>query len=252
MSHGRYLPLSAPRRWVGDLLELSRRTPLVPFERHMNLASLAMARREAGVGWCALFVKAMGMVSQRRPELRRTFLRWPLPRLYEHGVSAAMIAVEREWDGELGVFFGRIDEPENRPLIEIEAELRHLKTSPVERIREYRRLFRVARLPRPLRQLAWRWAHDCRGPRHVRYFGTFGVSVTAAEGASALALVSPTTTTLHYGVMAANGDIDVRLTFDHRVIDGAPIARALVELEETLQGELRRELVESREFRRVG
>src|SRR5262249_51630754 len=153
--------------------------------------------------------------------LRRAFLRWPWPRMYEHGASAAMVAVERQWDGEPGVFFGQIEEPENKPLTAIEAELRHLKTSPVTSIREYRRLFRVARLPRLLRRAAWRWAHDCCGPRHVRYFGTFGVSVTAAEGASALALVSPTTTTLHYGVIAPNGDIDVRLTFDHRVIDGA-------------------------------
>jgi hypothetical protein len=242
MSQGRYIKLSPQRRWVGDLLELSRRAPLVPFERRMNLAPLALARREAGVGWCALFIKAMGMVSQRRPELRRAFLSWPWPRLYEHGASAAMVAIEREWDGERGVFFGKIDEPENRPLAEIEAELRHLKTSPVESIREYRRLFRVARLPRLLRRLGWRWAHDCRGPRQVKYFGTFGVSVTAAEGAAALSLISPTTTTLHYGVMAANGDIDVRVTFDHRVIDGAPIARALVELEETLHGELLGEL----------
>jgi hypothetical protein len=242
MTQGRYVSLSPPRRWVGDLLELSRRVPLVPFERRMNLAPLALARRNAGVGWCALFVKAMGMVSQRRPELRRAFLNWPRPRLYEHGASAAMVAVEREWDGERGVFFARIEEPENRTLTEIEAQLRHLKTSPIESIRDYRRLFRVARLPRPLRRLAWRWAHGLSGPRRVKYFGTFGVSVTAAEGASALSLVSPTTSTLHYGVMAPNGDTDVRLTFDHRVIDGAPIARALVELEETLHGELRREL----------
>ncbi len=252
MSQGRYVSLSPPRRWVGDLLELGQRVPLVPFERRMNLGALGDARRAAGVGWCALFVKAMGMVAQRRPELRRAFLRWPWARLYEHGASAAMIAVEREWEGEPAVFFGRIAEPENRPLAEIEAELRHLKISPVESIREYRRLFRVARLPRPLRRLAWRWAHDWCGPRHVRYFGTFGVSVTAAEGASALALVSPTTTTLHYGVMTLNGDIDVRLTFDHRVIDGAPIARALAELEETLHGELRRELARPLDLRRVG
>src|SRR5262245_62660553 len=131
MSQGRYLSLSPPRRWVGDLLDLSRRVPLVPFERRMNLAPLAMARREAGVGWCALFIKAMGMVAQRQPELRRVFLRWPWPRMYEHGASAAMVAVERQWDGEPGVFFGQIEEPENKPLTAIEAELRHLKTSPV-------------------------------------------------------------------------------------------------------------------------
>jgi hypothetical protein len=216
--------------------------PLVPFERRMNLAPLADARRGAGVGWCALFIKAMGMVAQRRPELRRAFLSWPRPRLYEHGASVATVAVEREWDGEPGVFFGQIAEPENKPLAEIEAELHHLKMSPIESIREYRRLFRAVRLPQPLRRFTWRWAHGVSGPMRVKYFGTFGVSVTAAAGASALALVSPTTTTLHYGVMEKNGDIDVRLTFDHRVIDGAPIARALTEMEETLAGELRREL----------
>jgi hypothetical protein len=242
MSPGRYLSLSAPRRWVGDLLELSRRVPLVPFERRMNLAELAAARRAAGVGWCALFVKALGMVSQRRPELRRAFLRWPWPRLYEHGASAAMIAVEREWEGEPGVFFGRIDEPENRALAEIEAELQHLRTAPVESVRDYRRLFRVARLPRPLRRLAWAGAHGLSGPTRVRRFGTFAVSVTAGAGASALALLAPTTSTLHYGPIAASGDIAVRLTFDHRVLDGAPVARALVELEETLNGEVLREV----------
>jgi len=242
MAPGRYLPLTPPRLWIGDLLELSRALPLVPFERHMNLARVAEARRHAGVGWCALFVKAMGMVSQRRPELRRALLPWPWPRLYEHGASAAMIAVEREWHGELGVFFGQIDEPENRPLVEIEALLRELKTAPVESVREFRRLFRVARLPRLMRRLAWRYAHRVCGPTRVKYFGTFGVSVTAGEGATALSLVSPSTSTLHYGIIAPDGGIDVRLTFDHRVLDGAPVARALMELEETLCGEVLSEL----------
>src|SRR5207247_4797007 len=128
----------------------------------------------------------------------------------------------------------------------IEAVLRHLKTSPIDSIREYRRLFRVARLPRLLRRLVWGFAHGASGPTRVKYFGTFGVSVTAGEGAAALSLVAPATSTLHYGVMAGNGDIDVRLTFDHRVLDGAPVARALAELEATLCGEMLRELRESR------
>jgi hypothetical protein len=243
MSSGRYVGLSSPRRWVGDLLALSERVPLVPFERRMNLSRLAAARQAAGVSWCAVFVKAMGMVSQRRPELRRSFLAWPWPRFYECSASAAMVAIERDWRGEPAVFFGQVAEPENLTLAEVEAALRLLKTAPVESIRHYRRLLRVTRLPRPLRRLAWRYAHGVLGPTRVKYFGTFGVSVTAGAGASALALVSPATTTLHYGVMERNGDIDVRLTFDHRVLDGAPVARALAELEQTLDGEIRRELL---------
>ncbi len=242
MSNGRYVRLSAPRRWVGDLLAVSRGIPLVPFERDMNLARIALARKAAGISWCAAFVKAFGMVSQRRPELRRSFLSFPRPRLYESSSSSAMIAVEREWQGETGVFFGQIPEPENLPLTEIESAIRNLKTAPIESIRHYRRLLRVSRFPRPIRRAGWWFAHCVDGPTRVKYFGSFGLSVTAAEGATALSLVSPATTTLHYGVMAPNGGIQVRLTFDHRVLDGAPVARALSELEETLNGEILREV----------
>jgi hypothetical protein len=244
MSTGRYVSLSASRRWVGDLLAVSRSIPLVPFERRMNLAAVAAVRQAAGVGWCALFTKALGMVSQRRPELRRSYLSFPWPRFYECSASAAMVAVERQWRGEDAVFFGQITEPENLSLIEIESALRHLKTSPIESIRDYRRLVRVSRLPLPLRRLALLAAHRLHGPTRVQYFGTFGVSVTAGAGASALTLISPATVTLHYGVIEPAGDISVRLTFDHRVLDGAPVARALTEMEETLSGELRRELLQ--------
>lgn len=41
-----------------------------------------------------------------------------------------------------------------------------------------------------------------------------------------------------------DGSIDVRLIYDHRVIDGAPIARALTELEEVLHKRIRAELLE--------
>src|SRR5262249_18870140 len=160
--------------------------------------------------------------SQRRPELRRGFLRWAPPRLYEHGGSAAMVAVGGGGGGGGGVFFRRHEAAENPPPTEKGGAPRPPQTPPSGRLRAHPPPLRAARLPRPLRRLAWRWAHGLSGPRRVKYFGTFGVSVTAAEGAAALTLVSPTTTTLHYGVMAPNGDVDVRLTFDHRVIDGAP------------------------------
>jgi pyruvate/2-oxoglutarate dehydrogenase complex dihydrolipoamide acyltransferase (E2) component len=50
------------------------------------------------------------------------------------------------------------------------------------------------------------------------------------------------TTTLSYGQFAPDGSIDVRLFFDHRVMDGADPSAALVELERMLRGPILAEL----------
>ena len=42
------------------------------------------------------------------------------------------------------------------------------------------------------------------------------------------------TTLLNYGVMSNDGMLDVRIIYDHRVMDGLTVARALVRLEEIL------------------
>ena len=42
--------------------------------------------------------------------------------------------------------------------------------------------------------------------------GTFGISVVAGQGGSLLYLRSPVTTTLSYGVLGADGSLDVRST----------------------------------------
>jgi pyruvate/2-oxoglutarate dehydrogenase complex dihydrolipoamide acyltransferase (E2) component len=80
------------------------------------------------------------------------------------------------------------------------------------------------------------------GRQRAEQIGTFGVSVTAGFGAATLMVLSPCTTTLHYGLFESDGSLPMRLTFDHRVIDGATAARALVELESALLGEILAEL----------
>jgi hypothetical protein len=57
-----------------------------------------------------------------------------------------------------------------------------------------------------------------------------------------LHLLSPLTTVLNYGTFEPDGSLDVRLTYDHRVFDGAIAARAIVELEEVLRGVILLEL----------
>jgi pyruvate/2-oxoglutarate dehydrogenase complex dihydrolipoamide acyltransferase (E2) component len=50
------------------------------------------------------------------------------------------------------------------------------------------------------------------------------------------------TTTLNYGEINRRGVVNVRLIYDHRVLDGATVARVLYELEEALRGTMVREL----------
>src|SRR5262249_11544667 len=149
---------------------------------------------------------------------------------------------ERRYGGEDAVFFTHVRGPDHQTLAAIDAHLRRCKKEPVESIPLFRRILYTSRLPRPLRRLLWWFGTSTSGHRKARYLGTFGVSVTSALGASGLNLLTPVTTGLNYGVVAADGSLPVRLTYDHRVLDGGGAARALAELEAVLKDTLLTEL----------
>lgn len=241
---GRNLPLSLPRRFICDLLHFAHQVPTVPVQRRMNLAAVVAARTVAAPrpSWCSIFTKAYGFVAANRPELRRSYLSFPTPHLYEHPINVASVAVERRFGDEDAVFFGHITEPEARPLLDLDARLRELKERPVESIGAFRKALRVSALPRPLRRLAWWLGLNAWGRKRAQFMGTFGVSVYAGLGAASLHPLSPLTTALNYGVIEPDGSVDVRLVYDHRVMDGSTVARALQELERVLTCEIVAEL----------
>jgi hypothetical protein len=243
---GRPIPLSGPRRFVGDLMHLARRIPTVPVQRRMRLAGVAAARAAVPErpGWPAVFLKAYARVADEVPDLRRAYLALPWPRLYEYPASVASIAVEREHGGERGVFFGRIRDPGRLPLPEIHARVRRLAGAPLDSVPEFRQLLAFARLPRPVRRFLLWLGLNLPRTRPGR-FGTFALSVYSALGAESLHPISPLTTTLTYGVIEPDGTVMVRLTYDHRVFDGATAARALDRLEAVLTGPI---LVELRDL----
>lgn len=244
MPAGRSVPLSAARCLIIDLMHFSRQVPAVPMERRMDLAPLVAARTAARPrpGWCALFTKAYAVVAARHPELRRAYLPLPRPRLYEHPDNVAAIAIERRYGGERCVLFAHLRNPQQLGLADLEAVLRHCKEFPVPGVDGYRRALQVSAWPRPLRRLAWWAGLNVSGRVRAEYLGTFGVTATAGLGASALFIPSLLTTTLHYGPLDAAGALDVRLAFDHRVLDGGTMARVLKELERVLLGEVLAEL----------
>jgi hypothetical protein len=238
--YGRSLPLSLPRLWVGDLLHFAQKVPTVPVQRRMHIGPLVTARRQADPrpSWCALFTKAYALVAAQRPDLRRAYLSFPRPHLYEHPVSIASVAVERRLGDEHAVFFTQIREPEEHTPDQLDAHLKECKEQPVEAIGTFRRALRWSRFPRPVRRLVWWVGLNMSGYRRARNFGTFGVSVYSGLGAEALHPLSPLTTTLNYGIIGEDGTVDVRIIYDHRVMDGSTVARALVELEEVLNEQL--------------
>lgn len=241
---GHRVGLSVPRAFVCDLMHASRHAPIITFERRMNLAEVVavrsrLARRPA---WALLLAKAYAAVAVRRPELRRAYLPQPWPHLWEADESVASVAVERDYRGEPGVFFGFLRAPDSQPLAELMTALNEWTSKPVEEVAPFRRQIKYSRLPLPARRFVWWWATAWNGYIKAKNFGTFGVSLTGASGATGLNLIGPLTVALNTGVLQPDGSLDVRLNFDHRVFDGMTASRALADMEAYLRGEIVAEL----------
>ncbi|MFO0804617.1 MAG: hypothetical protein U0791_16025 [Gemmataceae bacterium] len=244
MKRGRTLRLSLARRLVMDWMSFSRRTAVIALERRIHIPEVAQARLAADPkpGWYSLFLKAFGIAGTAMPELRRSLLTVPYSRLYEHPESTALIAVERELEGERAVLSYPLHRPEGKSLNEIDSELAMLRTRPLHEVKAFRRAVRVARLPRPLRHLILATGLQVRGAWRQRYFGTFMASNVAPAGADLTHGLSIHTAFLSPAAVEADGHTTLRLFVDHRVIDGATVARALVEMEAALRGPLLAEL----------
>jgi pyruvate/2-oxoglutarate dehydrogenase complex dihydrolipoamide acyltransferase (E2) component len=241
---GRSIPLSPFRKLVVDLMHFSQQVPSVTADREMDLSPLIAARRACAArpSWAVIFAKAFSIMSRAYPVLRRSYLKFPWPRLYEHPHNVVALNVERRLPDEDIVLFCLIRSPENRSLEELDALVRHHKDAPVESLRSYQRAVGMARVPWPVRRWVWWAALNLFGRRRCHNYGTFSLSSVASQGAGLLHLTPVLTSALHYGMFDKQGRIDVRITWDHRVTDGATIARALVDLETILNREMVQEL----------
>ena len=224
---GKFIPLSLPRRTVIDLLHFASAIPTVPVQRLMSLQPVVSARAACSdrPRWTAIFVKAYALAAREFPELRRAYIKLPWPTLYEYPLSNASI----------------IKDPAARPLDDIGEILRHASTAPIDAIKDFQRSMRFAALPRPLRRLLW-WVALNFGRQRSNFFGTFAVSVYSGLNAESLHPLTPLTTTLNYGVIDGEGKVTVRVIYDHRVVNGATVARALARLEEILNTSLVEEI----------
>jgi hypothetical protein len=241
LMRGRSIPLSPVRKLVVDLTLLH--VPSVPVQRVMNVAAVAAARSAAKgrPAWSAIFAKAYALVAEDMPLLRRAYVKFPTPHLYEYPVSTLSMVVEREYMGEMVVLTLLRRDPAKMSLASLSDEIRTAKTKPVEEIRSFRRMLDLARLPTPLRRLIW-WIGLNVGRQRGNYFGSYGVTVYSNLGSESLHPLSPLTGTLNYGVIGDDGKVNVRIMYDHRVLDGAMVARTLAAIEKALNGPILDEL----------
>src|SRR5262249_56647966 len=107
----------------------------------------------------------------------------------------------------------------------------------------FRMALRFGYVPRAIRRTLWWATLNVSGPKRCKRFGTFGLSSYGSLGAEQVHPISPLTTTLTYGpIDPATQQVVVKLIYDHRVLDGAYIARRLRDLEEVLNGPILEEL----------
>jgi hypothetical protein len=243
MSEGHKVPLSLPRRWICDLLHFAKQVPTVPVERRIDIRSVVQARSqlERRPSWAAIFTRAYALVGRDLAPLRRAYLSFPRPHLYEFPSSIASVAIERIWNGENAVFFAHLRSPETHTLDDLDRFLRDFKEKPIEQFGLFRRALQIARYPQWLRRFVWWYALNVGGHKRAKRLGTFGVSVYSGLGSESLHPLSPLTTTLNWGVIE-NGRVTVRVIYDHRVMDGSTVARAQGRLDEVLNGTIADEL----------
>ncbi len=240
---GKRLPLSVPRRIVTDVMRFAAKIPSLPVERMMNLSAVVAARAACPTRppWACIFTKAFGMAAQEFPELRRAFLKWPWPHLYEYPASIAGITVERSYRGEPCVLLRLIKTPHARTVIEMAEIIHGAVDAPLDDVKDFKRQLTFARLPGIVRRpLAWLGYNIAR--QRANYFGTFVVTAVSFKGADFIHVPVFTTTLLTFGVIQPDGRVPVRVSMDHRVFDGMAIANILARLEVILNGPVTEEL----------
>ena len=238
----RRLSLSRSRRLTIDVLHYNRRVPTCAHDRRCDLSRVVEVRSRLPVriSWSLLFIKAFALVAENRRVLRQAYISWPWPHVLEQPHSTGMLATQREHCGEPWLFWSRFFHAETRSLVEMQQSLDRYQTDPVEKV--FSAQWRLSGLPTFLRRLLWWWAFNFEGKRRARRVGTFFLTTLAGKGVEIQDPPAFLTSNLTYGPLDEHGCCRVTISYDHRLMDGAYVADCLIELEQTLNGEIAREL----------
>lgn len=242
MTKGSWRNLTKNRRLVLDVCALSRRVPLFPAERTIDVSQVSEARSAASqrISWAAVFTKAFALTAAAQPQLRQTYFSLPWPHFYEHNHSVASIAMHRFDGQEDRLCWAKIRRVEELTLPDIQSRLDGFQQQPIESA--FKSQHRMSRLPMPIRRLMWTLALRLSGRSRAKSVGTFSMSSVAGLGAFNRFHPTVLTSSLSYGPIDDSGRCLLTLICDHRVIDGYRAAICLQQLESDLAGPIASEL----------
>ncbi len=241
---GKVFSIGAAQRQRHDWIAFSERAAVHTVQRDLRIARTAHTRSTAAPRpcWLAVFTKAYAQAALSWPQLRRAYLTIPWQRIYEHPQSVASVAIARNDTGEETVFQLPIPRPESLSLVDLDLLLRRASDQTIEAIPSFRNAFLSSRWPRWFRWSAWHFTLAALGSRRSRVLGTFAVAACSHKGAELVLPRSPLTSTLTYGVVNPRGEVDVRISYDPRVLTGSLMASVLTDLERILNEEIVAEL----------
>jgi pyruvate/2-oxoglutarate dehydrogenase complex dihydrolipoamide acyltransferase (E2) component len=90
------------------------------------------------------------------------------------------------------------------------------------------------------------------GAKRAKRLGTFGLTSYGALGAEQMHPISPLSTTFTFGPIDDEGRVCIKIIYDHRVLDGAYVARRLRDVEEAMAGPIFDELRAGARAARLG
>jgi hypothetical protein len=244
-SERRYQSVPLHRRWINDVVHFGKKAHVIGCTWRLNVAPVVAARaaHQPAIGWTAIWMKGIALVGRRRTELRTAYLPFPWAHLYLHPECVCTVVIERTWRGSTAVFFEQFRQPDAVSLVDLDNRLRSLKLVPVESVSSFRRLIRLARPPVIVRRLIWSIVLNWCGRLRGRYMGTFAIN-PFPTGGSVTQSATLLSFALYHGLIEPNGDTQVHVLFDHRVIDGTQAYRLLRDIEATLNRDIVAELNE--------
>lgn len=241
---GKRIALTNGRRLVNDVIEMANKTPLAAVACDWDLRDVAQLRRMAKpkISWNVIVMKAFAAVGERYPVLKQGYVSFPWGHFYEHHQSVAMMTIVREYRGEERLLFARFNEPNNHTLIELQEQYDAYRKSPIDEIKQFRHQVTFARFPKIVRRFAW-WALFNVWPvKRAFHMGTFGMSISGHRGAYGTKHLGPNTATIGVDPFPRKGVSRALLTFDHRVIDGAPATKIVLLTRQIMNTAIRQEL----------
>ena len=240
---GHSMKMTPERRFICDLLHAGMQVPLVTIQKDMNLAELVAARKTLNPrpSWCSIFTKAYGKTVAARCDMRRACLTFPWLRMYEYKRVSAGVTLEVEHENENCLAFVKIKEPEALPLLELDRMVTAAREKPME-LRSFRHGLFLARFPRFVRRFVYWALLNVSGRLRNRHFTTFSVTTVGNWGVESVKPIAPAISILQYGAIDSAGKISIRMTYDHRVLDGSGPSLALNQMEQLLKSNLLAEL----------